>query len=141
MELDLLVSDLADTPTEAKMWRSALSNTKQKVGWVFPSTRAHVRFAMSFSSPEEWFRFAALMSGEEGMALFLTSVDASAHSPEEWIAALEVLHSWLGQKAGEIPMARRIGYLSCCAEAASTSQPVSNLADFTAEMLDDYGLE
>jgi hypothetical protein len=141
MELDHLVSECADASAETEPWQKALKETREKAGWVFPPTRAFVQFAMSFPSPEEWLAFAGLMNEAEDLAVFLSAVDNSGHSPKEWTSALQSLSAWLEQKGREISMERRIGYLACCAEATSTTHPLLDLADVTMEMLNAHGLE
>ena len=141
MELDYLVSECTDTSAERESWQKALKETEEKAGWAFPPTRSFVRFAMSFPSPEAWLAFAGLMNEAEDLAVFLSAVDNSGHSPKEWTSALQSLSLWLEQKGREIPMERRIGYLVCCAEAVSCSHMGSNLLDVAHEMLTTHGLD
>lgn len=141
MELGSLVSECMGGSAETESWQKALEGTEEKAGWGFPPIRSFVRFAITFPSPEEWLAFAGLMDEAEDLAVFLAAVDNSGHSPKEWTTALQSLSSWLEQEDREISMERRIGYLVCCAEAASTAHPLLNLTDVTMEMLDAHGLE
>ena len=141
MEFAHHAADLADEPIQIESWRTALEASWPKVGPSFPNAKAFVRFAASFSSPEKWLAFALSMGAAEQMKCFLEAVDASVHSPEEWVSTLGLVDDWLKQNDREVTVEKRIGYLVCCSESVSGSYPCPGFSEVAAEMLAMHGLE
>ncbi len=139
-EFRIFASELSNEPHTTDAWLDALDSSWRKVGAVFPDLDAFLRFARCFSCPDQWLVFNREMANERQMKILLQAVDASAHSIEEWIPALQVVGEWMQQNDRETSMERRIGYLSCCAESIS-SHPGVNLAEVANEMLTTHGME
>jgi len=139
-DFDKHASELAHKSTDIELWRKTLETTWEKVGSAFPSVDAFLRLAGCFTC-EKWFDFSNEMKSESHMKDFLKSIDASVHSPEQWVSALDVVENWLSQNRRETSIEHRIGYLACCAEAASFSHLGSDLPEVTKEMLSAHGLD
>ncbi len=75
------------------------------------------------------------------MAQFQAAVDASDFSLADWAAAAAVFQEWLEAGNRTARFARKLGYLTCCAESLGAVAPAlrPTLAEQVRTMLADYG--
>lgn len=75
------------------------------------------------------------------MAQFQAAVDASDFSLADWAVAAAVFQKWLEEETRTARFARKLGYLTCCAESLGAVAPAlrPTLAEQVRTMLGEYG--
>jgi len=96
--------------------------------------------SLPFADCNYLFHEINLMS-DEGLQIWIQSVDESFFQLEEWLVSLVYFQKWIQENKKTKNFPDQIEYLSCCIEGSANTGHFIPLIDLLKDNLDTFGIQ